>query len=125
SVHSGSDKFSVFPIIGRLTKGRFHLKTAGTNWLEAMKLVAIKDPDLYREIHAYALEVFVQAKAYYHVSTGQEDIPDISGMPDDKLPLLFSQSAPRQLIHITYGLILNAKLPDGSVRFRDRLYKLW
>jgi len=36
SIHSGSDKFSVFPIIGRETRGNFHVKTAGTNWLEAM-----------------------------------------------------------------------------------------
>ncbi|NLB78668.1 MAG: hypothetical protein GX796_07440, partial [Clostridiaceae bacterium] len=31
SVHSGSDKFSVFPIIGKHTRGIFHVKTAGTN----------------------------------------------------------------------------------------------
>jgi hypothetical protein len=29
SIHSGSDKFQVFPIIGRRTKGQFHVKTAG------------------------------------------------------------------------------------------------
>ena len=31
SIHSGSDKFKVFPIIGHYTKGRVHVKTAGTN----------------------------------------------------------------------------------------------
>ncbi len=41
SVHSGSDKFSVFPIIGRLTRGKFHLKTAGTSWLEAAHAIAL------------------------------------------------------------------------------------
>jgi hypothetical protein len=41
SVHSGSDKFSVFKMVGKATKGRFHLKTAGTSWLEAIKLVAM------------------------------------------------------------------------------------
>jgi len=40
SIHSGSDKFSVFPIIGRHTQGRVHVKTAGTNWLEAIRVVA-------------------------------------------------------------------------------------
>ena len=49
SVHSGSDKFSVFPIIGDLTNGRFHVKTAGTNWLEAMRVVAIEDAELFRQ----------------------------------------------------------------------------
>jgi hypothetical protein len=37
SVHSGSDKFSLYPIINRLLKRHdagLHLKTAGTTWLE-------------------------------------------------------------------------------------------
>ena len=123
SVHSGSDKFSVFPAVGKLTKGRFHLKTAGTSWLEAMKLVAMKDAGLYREIHTYALSVFEEARKYYHVTTQLNRIPDIKTLSDKELPQLFSHHDARQLIHITYGLILNAKNPDGSYRFRGRLYK--
>jgi hypothetical protein len=46
SVHSGSDKFSVFPVIGEKTRGRYHLKTAGTNWLEAVRVIAETDPAL-------------------------------------------------------------------------------
>ena len=125
SVHSGSDKFSVFPIIGRLTQGRFHLKTAGTNWLEAVKLVALKDPGLYREIHAYALSVFKEAQKYYHVTTRLDKIPDLAGLSDSELPKLFDQNDARQLIHITYGLILTAKKSDGTDLFRSRLYALW
>src|SRR5207248_5921456 len=37
SVHSGSDKFSLYPIINRLLKKHdagLHVKTAGTTWLE-------------------------------------------------------------------------------------------
>ena len=37
SVHSGSDKFSIYPIIGKLIKKYdkgIHVKTAGTTWLE-------------------------------------------------------------------------------------------
>lgn len=125
SVHSGSDKFSIFPSVGRITKGHFHLKTAGTNWLEAMKLVSIKDPALYREIHAFALEAFSEATKYYHVTTDLSRIPDLSTLRDEQLPELFGQNDARQLIHITYGLILQAKNEDGSSRFRTRLYKLW
>lgn len=39
SVHSGSDKFSLYPIIRRIverTGAGLHLKTAGTTWLEEM-----------------------------------------------------------------------------------------
>ncbi len=125
SVHSGSDKFSVFPIVGELTHGRFHVKTAGTNWLEAMRLVAIKDPALYREVHSFALETFQQARAYYHVTTDLAKIPALNALKDTELPKLFELNEARQLIHITYGLILSSKNPDGSERFKERLYKLW
>jgi hypothetical protein len=125
SIHSGSDKFSIFPSAGKETQGRFHLKTAGTNWLEAMKLVAIKDPGLYREVHKYALTAFEAATAYYHVTTDLNKIPNIDTLSDSQLPGLFKLNDSRQLIHITYGLILNEKNPDGSYAFKDRLYKLW
>lgn len=125
SIHSGSDKFSIFPSAGRETKGRFHLKTAGTNWLEAMKLVAMKDPQLYREVHAYALTAFKAATAYYHVTTQLSRIPSLDTLKDSELPDLFKHNDSRQLIHITYGLILNEKNADGSYKFKDRLYKLW
>lgn len=126
SIHSGSDKFSVFPSAGKETRGRFHLKTAGTNWLEAMKLVAMKDPALYREIHQYALDyAFAKATAYYHVTTDLTKIPALSTLSDSQLPDLFKNNDSRQLIHITYGLILEEKNADGSPRFRERLYELW
>ncbi len=125
SIHSGSDKFSIFPAAGKETRGKFHLKTAGTNWLEAMKLVAMKDPGLYREVHKFALTAFKAATAYYHVTTDLTRIPDVDTVRDEDLPLLFGNNDSRQLIHITYGLILNEKNPDGSLRFRDRLYGLW
>lgn len=125
SVHSGSDKFLVFPTVGEMTEGRFHVKTAGTNWLEAMRLVAMKDAVLYREIHKYALTAFPEACKYYHVSANPSNIPDVDQLADTELPGLFEQNDARQLIHITYGLILNEKDARGAYRFRDRLYRLW
>ncbi len=125
SIHSGSDKFSVFPIIGRLTQGNFHVKTAGTNWLEAMRVIAKTDAELYREIHDYALTVFSDATKYYHVSCVPDCVPALDRLDDTRLPELFEQNDARQLIHITYGLILNAKDESGAYRFRDRLYRDW
>ncbi|MDD5292754.1 MAG: tagaturonate epimerase family protein [Candidatus Izemoplasmatales bacterium] len=125
SIHSGSDKFSVFALIGHYTRGRFHVKTAGTNWLEAMRAVAMIDPDLYREIHHFALESFAEAKKFYHVTTHIDRIPEVDELRSEDLPKLFEDNDARQLIHITYGFILNAKNPDGSYRFKDRMYRLW
>ena len=125
SIHSGSDKFTVFPSIGREAKGNFHVKTAGTNWLEAMRVVAMTDPALYREIHKYALSAFDEARKYYHVTTDIKKIPDVDKLSDKELPDLFNLNESRQLIHITYGLILSKKNEDNSFAFKDKLYKLW
>jgi tagaturonate epimerase len=125
SIHSGSDKFNVFPAIRRAVRGRFHVKTAGTNWLEAMRVIAEKDPSLYREIHYFALTAFIEAKKFYHVTADTSKIPDISVINDADLPKLFENNDARQLIHITYGMILNHKKEDGTYAFKERLYNLW
>ena len=125
SVHSGSDKFSVYDAIGRGTLDRFHLKTAGTSWLVAMQLVAEKAPGLYRDIHRFALQNFDKAREYYHVTADLNKIPDIDTISDVELSELFSQSDARQMIHITYGLILSTQAGNGSYLFRDALYALW
>ena len=119
SVHSGSDKFSVFPSVGRHTRGVFHVKTAGTNWLEAMRVCAEKAPALYREVHAFALANFDKARAYYHVSADPVRVPALSGLRDDELPGLMDENDARQLIHITYGLILS------DPRLHGNLFRLW
>jgi hypothetical protein len=125
SMHSGSDKFSVFSIFGKLTHGRFHVKTAGTNWLEAMKVVAMVDPSLYRQVHRFALSKFEEVTKYYHVTTDLGKIPDINTLSDKDLVKLFSMDDARQLIHITYGPILSTRTETGEYLFKDRLYKLW
>ena len=125
SVHSGSDKFSIYPIIGKGSQGVIHVKTAGTSWLEAMRVVAMKNPKLYRDVHAFALDVFDQAKKYYHVTTDITKIPLLESVSDGELPQLFDQADLRQLIHITYGLILNAKDYEGKPCFKERLHNLW
>ena len=107
-------------------KGHFHLKTAGTNWLEAMAVIAEHDPGLYREIHQYALDTaFDDARRFYHVTTDVNNIPALDTLADADLITLFGNEDARQLIHITYGHILNLKNEDGSFKFRDRLYAAW
>lgn len=60
SVHSGSDKFSIYPVIGRLIrkydKG-IHVKTAGTSWLEEVIGLALAGDDGL----ALAKSIYVQA----------------------------------------------------------------
>lgn len=125
SIHSGSDKFSIFALIGKHTRGNFHVKTAGTNWLEAMRAVAACDAKLYREIHKYALSMFDEAQKFYHVTTDLTKIPNIDELKDEELVDLFKQNDARQLIHITYGFILSAKNNQGEYLFKTKLFNLW
>ncbi|MDF2926857.1 MAG: hypothetical protein K0R57_5771 [Paenibacillaceae bacterium] len=122
SIHSGSDKFSVFPLVARYTSGRFHVKTAGTNWLEAVRTVAKARPDLYRRMHQYALEHFGKAKAYYHVTTDISAIKPLSEVADADLHRYMDENDARQLLHITYGLLLQAKDEEGASLFRQEFF---
>jgi tagaturonate epimerase len=61
SVHSGSDKFSIYPVMGELIRKHnkgIHVKTAGTTWLEEMIGLALSGGD------ALALAKSIYAKAY-------------------------------------------------------------
>jgi tagaturonate epimerase len=71
SVHSGSDKFSLYPIINRLIKKRdagLHVKTAGTTWLEEIKGLAESGGEglaIAKEIYAQSYERFAELTAPY------------------------------------------------------------
>lgn len=62
SVHSGSDKFSIYPVMGRLLKKLdkgIHVKTAGTSWLEeviGLSLSGDEGLDLAKSIYIRAFE---------------------------------------------------------------------
>lgn len=64
SVHSGSDKFSLYPIIRRLIRKHdagLHVKTAGTTWLE--ELIGLAESD--GEGLAIAKEIYTRAIARF------------------------------------------------------------
>ncbi len=112
SIHSGSDKFMVYPTIGEMTEMRLHLKTAGTSWLEAVRVIAEKDPVLYRVMHNCALENFSEILKLYHITADITKIPALDTLYDEDLPKLMDMPEARQLLHITYGPILQ----DHSIK---------
>lgn len=119
SLHSGSDKFSIYPYFDEYASDRQHVKTAGTSYLEAVRVIAEEEPDLYREIHEFALERFEEDKKTYHVNTDLSKVPDIDDLDDDELPQILDQDDGRQLLHITYGSVLSATDENGEYRFKD------
>ncbi len=115
SLHSGSDKFSVYPIAARLAKGLVHLKTAGTSYLEALRTVAAVDPALFREIYAFARERYDTDKASYHVSAELGRAPEAADVREADLPALLEQFDAREILHVTFGSVLKQARPDGTL----------
>jgi hypothetical protein len=71
SIHSGSDKFSIYPVMGRLIKRYdkgIHVKTAGTTWLEEVIGLALGNDNGRRiaaDVYAGALGRFDELCAPY------------------------------------------------------------
>jgi hypothetical protein len=108
SVHSGSDKFSIYPIIGRVCGDLLHLKTAGTSYLEALRVVARTAPEVFAEICTFCRGRFDADRKSYHISTTQAEIdalrPFSRGATDEALYL--DERIGRQLLHVTFGSVL-------------------
>jgi len=124
SIHSGSDKFSIFPIIADKTNSNVHVKTAGTNWLEALRVIAEIDPSLFVRIYDYAVKSLLEAKKYYHVAVDEKSAPDVTKLDEDSISSLLVLEESRQILHITYGALLLAKNDSGKPLFKDLIYDL-
>jgi hypothetical protein len=94
------------------------VKTAGTNPLEAMAVIAEAAPAFYRRAHKYALAHRGEAEKYYHVSTDVREIPDIDLQNDAYLPEYLRLPASRQTLHIAYGQLL------AEPWFREQFFRV-
>ncbi len=108
SIHSGSDKFAVYPAFAELTEGVVHLKTAGTSYLEALRTIAMVEPVLFRQILALAIERYPRDRATYHVSAELSKVADPATIADAELSHYLDQFDARQVLHVTYGSALDA-----------------
>jgi hypothetical protein len=101
SLHSGSDKFSVYPLIGKHWGERIHVKTAGTSYIEALRVLARHEPDLFLKIYSLGCERYEVDRRTYHVSAQLEMLPKT-----DDLPSLLDDFQARQMLHVTFGSAL-------------------
>jgi hypothetical protein len=119
SLHSGSDKLSLYPILARATRGCFHVKTAGTSYLEALRVVTRHDEILFRRIVDMARQFYDRDKATYHVSADVRQLPspaDVRSTAElEKIYLGIWSDVPngcgftapgRQVLHCTFGTVL-------------------
>jgi len=135
SVHSGSDKFSLYPIINRLLKQHdagLHVKTAGTTWLEEVIGLAEAGGEglaVAKAIYAGASTRFAELTGPYAtvIDIDESQLPDPREVADwsaDQFAATLRHDATcaaynrhfRQLIHV--GFKVAAEM--GS-RFTDAL----
>lgn len=123
SIHSGSDKFSIYPIMGELIKKYdkgIHIKTAGTTWCEEVVGLAMAGGDslqMVKDIYCEALTKLEELSAPYAT------VIDINkdSLPSEKEVKLWTaekfasnlrhipehenyNSSFRQLIHVGYKI---------------------
>jgi tagaturonate epimerase len=128
SLHSGSDKLSIYTTFARITKGQFHVKTAGTSYLEALRVVARADESLFRRIITFALGRYDTDKATYHVSATLNDGPKPEGLSAERLEEIYIgdwSKVPagqgftglgRQILHCTFGSVLTHPELKSDIR---------
>ncbi|TWT57680.1 hypothetical protein KOR42_10440 [Thalassoglobus neptunius] len=128
SLHSGSDKLSMYGVLARATRGRFHVKTAGTSYLEALRVVARHDEALFRRIVQFGRERYDVDKATYHVSATVDTVTpgdDLSTEQLEKVYLECWSDVPkgvgftepgRQILHCTFGSTLTDPELGPAVR---------
>ena len=125
SMHSGSDKLSAYPVIGRVCKDLLHVKTAGTSYLEALRVVCRIDPDLFKEIACYSAGRFSQDKATYHLSTTDQDIANLGGSGTGKLEQTYlEENIGRQLLHVTFGSVLTAGQRESGESLKSAILQV-
>ena len=123
SLHSGSDKFGVYKAIGQLKRGYTHVKTAGTSYLEALKVVAFAQPEEFRKILDFARIEYEKEKNSYHVSADLKNVQTSDKYTNEQLLDLFNQNDARQVLHVTFGIVLTSIDEKGNHLFKYIIYK--
>lgn len=119
SLHSGSDKLAMYAMLARATRGCYHVKTAGTSYLEALRVAARHDQSLFRKIIAFSRERFETDRATYHLSATLDSAPPDAEISDpvelERQYLGLWSEVPvgegftglgRQILHCTFGSVL-------------------
>lgn len=137
SVHSGSDKFSIYPAINRVLKktgAGVHLKTAGTTWLEELIGLAEAGGDglalakqVYGEAYAHREELCAPYTAVIDIEAAKLPSPSTvaawssndftSALRHDPNCPAFNPSF-RQLLHV--GFKIAAKMGDRYLRMLEQ-----
>jgi hypothetical protein len=135
SIHTGSDKFSIYPIMHRAIKSvgaGIHLKTAGTTWLEELAGIAASSSlglafakEIYIEAYRRCDDLCKPYLAVINIDRKQLPTPDqVAAWSSEEFVLALHHDVPcktcnlhlRQLLHVGFKVAAE----KGS-RFADML----
>ena len=137
SVHSGSDKFSLYPVINRLIKKHdagLHVKTAGTTWLE--EVIGLAEAggdglqiakDIYTGAHPHAHELIAPYGPVVDIDVAKlPAVEEVASWSSEKFVavLRHDQTNPdydlqfRQFIHVSFKIAAQM-----GTRYTDSLKK--
>jgi len=123
SIHSGSDKFAIYPHIGSVIRKHdkgIHLKTAGTTWLEeviGLSLSGNESLSFIKELYFKAIDHIDELSAPYSdvIDINVSSLPlkkEVSGWTDERFSSALTHIPGnhdynpnmRQLMHVAYKL---------------------
>lgn len=107
SIHTGSDKFTIYPLIAKYADNRVHVKTAGTSYLEILRVLARQEPDFFRTLLDFSRAHFETDRKTYYLDCQLNNVPAASDLADGDLPGLLEQFDARQVLHVTFGSVLD------------------
>lgn len=140
SIHSGSDKFSIYPVMNKIIKKYdvgLHVKTAGTTWLE--ELIGLAEAggeglDIAREVYSGAFNRFDELTSPYAtvIDIDKNKLPSVDEVNSwegkryaDTLrhDLSNAEYNPhfRQLLHVGYKVAaeLDKRYTDALVKYQE------
>ena len=110
SLHSADDKFRLFKVFRDILGENFHVKTSGTTWMESLRTIAQSNADLFKSILDVTLEKAVENSKAYYIKLDYSRINDLFKAKD--LVELIDIKESRQLLHVSYGTVLNKYRKD-------------
>jgi len=140
SIHSGSDKFSLYPIINRLIKKHkagLHVKTAGTTWLE--EVIGLAEAggdglriaqDIYAKAYPRAAELIAPYAPVVDIDVSKLPAPEkvakwtsaefVTTLRHDQSCASYNRQF-RQFIHVSFKVAaeLGARYTDALKKYAD------
>lgn len=140
SIHSGSDKFSIYAPIAKALKkfdAGLHLKTAGTTWLEELIGLAMASGDglkIAKEVYTKSLSRMDELRGPYAtvIDIAQAELPSVqeinkwdgqqfaSALRHDQSCEQYNPNL-RQLLHVAYKIAteMGARFSDALIKYED------